>query len=81
LASVVVTIVGAGLLTVMDKDCAAVLLRLSVTWHVTIAALQEEVGVPEITPPVLSVKPAGNVPAAIDHVYGAVPPVAVSVCE
>ena len=40
------------------------------------------VGVPLITPVVLlSVKPAGNVPLAMLKVRGAVPPVAVSVCE
>jgi hypothetical protein len=32
------------------------------------------VGVPEITPAVDSVKPAGNVPPASAHVYGATPP-------
>src|SRR5215475_10570516 len=38
------------------------------------------VGVPEITPVLAaSVSPAGNAPLAIDHVYGGVPPLAVSV--
>jgi hypothetical protein len=36
------------------------------------------VGVPEIVAP-LKLKPAGSVPALIDHVYGLVPPVAVRV--
>ena len=69
------------LLTVMDKDCMALLLRLSVNWQVTGEALQDVDGVPEITPLVLKVKPAGNVPEAIDQVYGAVPPVAVNFWE
>jgi hypothetical protein len=40
------------------------------------------VGVPLITPPDVSVSPAGNnVPPVKDHVYGAVPPLAASVAE
>ncbi len=37
------------------------------------------VGVPEITPEVESVNPAGRVPELIVHVYGVIPPVAVRV--
>jgi hypothetical protein len=37
------------------------------------------VGVPEIAPELASVMPAGNWPDDIDHVYGVVPPLAVSV--
>ena len=33
------------LLTVIDKDCLALLLRLSVTWQVTVIALQNVDGV------------------------------------
>ena len=32
-----------------------------------------DVGVPEITPPVLKLRPGGKLPASIDHVIGAVP--------
>ena len=38
-------------------------------------------GVPVIAPAAESVSPPGSVPDAIDQVYGAVPPVATSVCE
>ena len=38
------------------------------------------VGVPEIVPAPDIVKPGGRLPAATDHVYGVVPPVADSVC-
>ncbi len=42
----------------------------------------KDVGVPEMTPvEVLRVSPGGREPALIDHVYGFVPPVAVSVAE
>ena len=37
------------------------------------------VGVPEITPAVLTVRPAGSVPLARLHAKGGVPPVAVTV--
>ena len=37
------------------------------------------VGVPVIAPLLDNVKPPGSAPALIDHVYGAVPPVAFSV--
>src|SRR5262245_46651209 len=39
------------------------------------------VGVPEIVPDELSIKPGGKLPLVISHVYGAVPPAAESVCE
>ena len=38
------------------------------------------VGVPEIIPVELSVSPAGSDPAVTANVYGAVPPLAESVC-
>lgn len=41
----------------------------------------DDVGVPEITPEVLSVRPAGNDPEAIDQVNGAIPPVELNVAE
>jgi len=40
------------------------------------------VGVPEITPVIAaSVRPAGRLPAEIDHVYAGVPPLACSAVE
>ena len=39
------------------------------------------VGVPLRTPPVLRLRPVGNVPVDNVHVYGAVPPEAAIVCE
>jgi hypothetical protein len=52
----------------------------SLTVIVTVAEAKA-VGVPLNTPPVESVKPAGNVPLVTLNVYGPVPPVAPSVCE
>jgi hypothetical protein len=50
----------------------------SVTWMVRLE-LPEVVGVPAISPvDVLRDNPAGRLPLAIDQVYGAVPPPAVS---
>jgi hypothetical protein len=54
--------------------------KLSATWTVNVAA-PAVVGVPLITPPEVSAKPAGNVPDVTDQVYGGVPPVAVKVWE
>ena len=51
-----------------------------VTWTVKFD-VPVAVGVPEIAPVLASVRPAGSVPAASDHVYGGVPPVAASVVE
>src|SRR5262249_8626573 len=51
----------------------------AVTWTVKLE-VPAVVGVPEITPvAAVRVSPAGNVPLAIDQVYGGVPPVAASV--
>ena len=74
----VVTVRDAGLM-VSDSDAVAVFDALSVTRTVNVLA-PAAVGVPEIVPPV-SVSPAGNVPLAIAHVYGGVPPDAESDCE
>jgi hypothetical protein len=38
-------------------------------------------GIPLIWPAELSIKPVGSAPAAIDHVYGGVPPLAATFCE
>ena len=53
----------------------------SVTLNVSGVALIAAVGVPLIKPDEFSVKPPGNVPEVSVHVFGAVPPVAASVCE
>ncbi len=39
------------------------------------------VGVPEITPAEVTVRPGGSVPVASAHVEGGMPPVAASVAE
>jgi len=69
----------AGALIVIDNAALAETEALSVTFTVKFedAAV---VGVPEIVPPE-RLKPAGSDPLATDHVYGGVPPVALSVCE
>ena len=54
-----------GVITVMERDCVAVKLLASVTLKVTEVGPTAVVGVPEITPLALSVRPAGNVPEAI----------------
>ena len=53
---------------------------LSVTRTVKFAVCAV-VGVPVIAPAVVSVNPAGNDPAEVSHVYGAVPPVAARLTE
>jgi hypothetical protein len=56
-------------------------LLASVTWNVTRVPIGDA-GNPLITPVVgFSVNPLGSLPAVNCHVYGPVPPVAVSVCE
>ena len=52
-------------LIVSDKDFVADAVAESVTWKVTEVGPLAAVGVPEMTPPELSVIPAGNVPDAI----------------
>ena len=52
---------------VIDNGFVAVVLLLSVTLKVR-AFVTTVVGIPEITPPALSVNPAGNVPALTVHV-------------
>ena len=54
-----------GITMVMERDCVAVKLLASVTLKVTAVGPPAVVGVPEITPLGLSVRPAGNVPEAI----------------
>ena len=76
-----VVILGDVLLIVIDSNFVAVRLLLSVTLRVAEFGPPAVVGVPEITPLELSDRPGGNVPEAMVQVYGAVPPVADSVCE
>ena len=67
----------------MPKDSVAVCTGLpaSLTWSVTVL-VPAMVGTPEITPVVeFRVRPVGKDPVAIDHVYGDIPPLAVSVAE
>ena len=63
----------------VDVDCTG--LPLSFTDAVKVAA-PPVVGEPETTPVAdARVRPDGSAPEVMDHVYGAVPPVARSVCE
>lgn len=65
--------------TVMLKAFVAEIEPESVTRTVKLL-VPETVAEPEITPvPAASVRPVGRTPEAIDHVYGGVPPAAVSV--
>src|SRR5207249_3591612 len=66
-------------LIVIDSDFDMVCEALSLTWTLKVTAVFPA-GVPLITP-ADSDKPAGKVAGATDHVYGRVPPVAVSGCE
>ena len=68
------------LLIVIVRAFVAVADILSFTWKVMEVVLAV-VGVPEITPPELSPSPDGKLPEATAQVYGAVPLVAVRVCE
>ena len=74
----VVTVSVAGLIVIVS-DAVAVCNALSVARTVKVLD-PAAVGVPAMVAPV-SVSPAGKVPLARDHVYGAVPPEAVSDCE
>jgi hypothetical protein len=66
---------------VIGRDLVTVVPALPVTLKVMEVGPPAVAGVPEITPMELSDSPAGNDPEAIDQVKGAVPPVAVRVCE
>jgi hypothetical protein len=59
-----------------DAVCTGDPLSFTATENV---AVPLAVGVPEITPPLDIVSPAGRPPEAIDHVYPGVPPVALKV--
>ena len=75
-----VVTVRAGGLIVRESAAVADADALSITLTVTFA-VPAVVGVPDIVPPAARVSPAGSDPLAIVHVYGGVPPVALSVCE
>ena len=63
---------------VSESDLVAVVRLASFTCTVKVL-VPEVVGVPVIAPEdTLRVRPVGNVPEVIDHVYEAFPPVAVS---
>ena len=65
----------------IESACVAVRDPLSVTPTVKFD-VPAAVGVPVIAPDeAFKDKPAGRVPVAIDHVYGAVPPLATTVAE
>src|ERR1700687_3875840 len=53
---------------------------LSVTCTISME-VPAAVGVPRMVPPASTRRPAGRVPPASDHLYGAVPPAALSVAE
>jgi len=58
--------------------CTGLPLSCTLTVNVDVAPV---VGVPEMVPLEASVRPAGRLPAAIDHVYADVPPVAANWLE
>ena len=66
---------------VIGNTFVEVPLALSVTLKVKEVGPPAVVGVPLITPLELRVSPTGNVPEVMLQLYGAVPPVAVNVCE
>jgi hypothetical protein len=63
-----------------ERAAVAVADTLSVTFTVKLAE-PAAVGVPDIVPPAPRLRPAGMAPLVTDHVYGGVPPVALSPCE
>jgi hypothetical protein len=75
----VVTVRGGGLI-VRESAAVADADALSVAFTVTFA-VPAVPGVPDIVPPADRVSPAGSDPLATDHVYGGVPPDALSVFE
>lgn len=69
-----------GVVTAIDKACVSVRPSASVTVTEKFD-VPEPVGVPEINPLEVIVKPAGNEPEVTAYVYGPVPPVDATVCE
>jgi hypothetical protein len=79
LVDVIVSVAGAELTVIdscADAVCAGDPLSCAVTVNVDVPLV---VGLPEITPPLDIVSPAGKLPEAIDHVYPGVPPLALRV--
>jgi hypothetical protein len=69
---------GAGLMTICsDWVSERFSASTTLTTNLNVPAV---VGVPVMVPLLFSVNPTGNEPLLIDHVNGAVPPVAVTVC-
>ena len=64
----------------MERLRLAIWAAASVTLTVNVE-VPVPVGVPEITPPVLIVSPAGSEPAVMLNVYGRTPPVAAMLAE
>jgi hypothetical protein len=60
---------------------AVVELWLASVTFATKLLLPDPVGVPLICPLLLRVRPAGKLPELSDHVYGNVPPLAISVAK
>jgi hypothetical protein len=77
--SVDVVIFKIGALIVSNSTALADAEALSVTRTVKLDE-PDVTGVPEMTPPA-RLNPEGSSPLAKDHIYGAVPPVALSVCK
>jgi len=76
-----VVVIESAALTAIESAPVAVREPLSVT-RMVIFDVPAAVGVPVIAPDeAFNVNPGGNVPAAISHVYGIVPPAAASVDE
>jgi len=82
-AVVVVILIGATeAVTVIESDCVSVSFgedeSATCTEKVEVAAV---VGVPEMTPALLRLRPAGKLPEVTVQAYGVFPPVAASVEE
>jgi hypothetical protein len=76
----VIVSAGADEAIVIDSAAVAVCAGLLLSVAVTVKLVWPlAVGVPEITPLLERVSPAGRLPGATDHVYPAVPPLAESV--
>ena len=68
-------------LTVMLSDFVAATLLLSVTLTVKVWLVAEPPTVPEMTPPLLRLRPLGSDPLEMLQVNGLVPPDSARVCE
>lgn len=77
---VVIVRVAGAIVTVYDWDAFSAGCEESETWMVNVD-LPLPVGLPEIVPLLLRLKPAGSVPEETVHAYGVMPPVAARVDE